>query len=85
MSAAARDLQEAEDARVARALQAEEEERMSAASAEKQRQEEEKAAKAAAAALAEGARRVIASTRHTHCLCGERARPISLSAPLLRQ
>ena len=55
----ARTLQEAEDARVARTLQAEEEARMSAAAAEKQRQEEEKAAKAAAAALAEGARRVI--------------------------
>jgi hypothetical protein len=55
--ARARAVQEAEDARVARALQAEEEERMSAAAAEKQRQEEEKAAKAAAAA--EGARRVI--------------------------
>ena len=53
----ARALQEAEDARVARALQAEEEERMSASAAEKQRQEEEKAAKAAAAA--EGERRVI--------------------------
>jgi hypothetical protein len=72
----ARALQEAEDALVARALQAEEEERMSAAAAEKQRQEEEKAAAfsasaeaaveapsasaEAAAALAEGARRVIA-------------------------
>jgi serine/threonine protein kinase len=55
--ARARALQEAEDARFARALQAEEEERMSAAAAEKQRQEEEKAAKAAAAA--EGARRVL--------------------------
>jgi len=55
--ARARAVQEAEDVRVARALQAEEEERMSAAAAEKQRQEEEKAAKAAAAA--EGARRVI--------------------------
>jgi serine/threonine protein kinase len=55
--ARARAVQEAEDARFARALQAEEEERMSAAAAEKQRQEEEKAAKAAAAA--EGARRVI--------------------------
>jgi serine/threonine protein kinase len=55
--ARARAVQEAEDARFARALQAEEEERMSASAAEKQRQEEEKAAKAAAAA--EGARRVI--------------------------
>jgi hypothetical protein len=52
-----RAVQEAEDARIARALQAQEEERMSAAAAKKQRQEEEKAAKAAAAA--EGARRVI--------------------------
>ncbi len=95
------DTQEAEDARVARALQAEEEERMSAAAAEKQRQEEEKAAAfspsaeaaaeapsasaEAAAALAEGARRVIVSTKYTHCLGGERARTISLSAPLPRQ
>jgi hypothetical protein len=52
--ARARALQVAEDARVARALQAEEEEQLSAAVAEKQRQEEEKAA-----AAAEEARRVI--------------------------